>query len=348
MKKKLLATLALFTSLAIPFAYAQLAGTDRVQNNQWYPDNKELQFGNLPDVICKYDTAQTNDALVCGLSADSERFILTQKADLGTNFGLSDLNSPALTLMSANGLHNITIYHDGTNGVIDVDSGSVTFPDGIASSFTPDGMMSFASGAAPTGANYQIGRNNDGTNNIQLNVPTGAGFEFSVNATNELTLNATTADFQNNAITTTGLITSAGLSQSGLVTWSAGTAITNASTQVGRNSLDNLQLNVPSGQSLIFSVNGTNRLVFGTATADFQNANLSTTAAVSGGSVTSSGSLTSTSTTSIGWSIVTGANTACNTTCTNGCVHGWETTSGEVAVDCADATADKCLCAGAN
>lgn len=60
------------------------------------------------------------------------------------------------------------------------------------------------------------------------------------------------------------------------------------------------------------------------------------------------GTVTSTRTTDIGWSIVTGANTACNTTCTSACVHGWETTSGEVAVACSDATADKCLCAGAS
>lgn len=50
----------------------------------------------------------------------------------------------------------------------------------------------------------------------------------------------------------------------------------------------------------------------------------------------------------IGWSLQTGANTACNTTCTAGCVFGWNTAAGEVAVACTDATADKCLCAGAS
>ena len=61
------------------------------------------------------------------------------------------------------------------------------------------------------------------------------------------------------------------------------------------------------------------------------------------------GKVTSSRTTDIGWSIVTGANTDCNTTCTSACVHGWDTTAGvETAISCTDATADKCLCAGAN
>lgn len=66
------------------------------------------------------------------------------------------------------------------------------------------------------------------------------------------------------------------------------------------------------------------------------------------GEIRASSSITSTATSDIGWSIQTGANTACNTTCTNACVHGWDTSSGEVAVSCSDATADKCLCAGAS
>lgn len=52
----------------------------------------------------------------------------------------------------------------------------------------------------------------------------------------------------------------------------------------------------------------------------------------------------------LGWTIVAGANTACNTTCTTACVLGfelgaWDATS---LLACTDATADTCLCAGAN
>jgi len=50
---------------------------------------------------------------------------------------------------------------------------------------------------------------------------------------------------------------------------------------------------------------------------------------------------------SIGWSIVAGADTACTATCTSACVMGFADTGGvDAAVDCADATADSCLCAG--
>lgn len=62
---------------------------------------------------------------------------------------------------------------------------------------------------------------------------------------------------------------------------------------------------------------------------------------------TFSGTVLSSRTTDIGWSIVSGANTACNTTCTSACVMGQETTS-KAFLACTDATADVCLCAGAS
>ena len=63
--------------------------------------------------------------------------------------------------------------------------------------------------------------------------------------------------------------------------------------------------------------------------------------------VTTNSTITSTRTTDIGWAVVSGADTACNTTCTNACVFGVNTASlvADI-VDCADATADECLCAG--
>lgn len=65
--------------------------------------------------------------------------------------------------------------------------------------------------------------------------------------------------------------------------------------------------------------------------------------------VSTTGTFTSSIATSIGWSVVTGANTACNTTCTNGCVFGQDTDGATKPIlDCADATSDRCVCAGAN
>ncbi len=48
---------------------------------------------------------------------------------------------------------------------------------------------------------------------------------------------------------------------------------------------------------------------------------------------------------SMGWSIVAAANQACTTTCTNAAVFGFD---GSTPVGPTDATADTCLCAGAN
>ena len=58
-------------------------------------------------------------------------------------------------------------------------------------------------------------------------------------------------------------------------------------------------------------------------------------------------SITSSATGSIGWSVVAAADQACSTTCTNACVFGQDSTSKDI-VDCSNATADVCVCAGAN
>lgn len=60
-------------------------------------------------------------------------------------------------------------------GTLDVD-GSTTLVQTTAS-----GKIIFDTGVAATAANYEIMRNNDSTNRIQLNIPTGAIGEFSVN-----------------------------------------------------------------------------------------------------------------------------------------------------------------------
>lgn len=67
------------------------------------------------------------------------------------------------------------------------------------------------------------------------------------------------------------------------------------------------------------------------------------------GTTTVNNTITSSRSTDLGWSVVTGANTACNTTCVNACVFGQDTdTANGPIVGCTDATADRCTCAGAN
>lgn len=61
--------------------------------------------------------------------------------------------------------------------------------------------------------------------------------------------------------------------------------------------------------------------------------------------LTSTSTITSTASGSLGWSIVSAANQLCTTTCTSAAVHGWD---GTTPVGPSDATADICLCAGAS
>lgn len=91
---------------------------------------------------------------------------------------------------------------------------------------------------------------------------------------------------------------------------------------------------VPGATSLSFKNNADNATNLGIADA---------------GAITVRSTIISSGTSSIGWSVVAGANTACNTTCTAACVFGVNTAATEAdIVDCADATADECLCAGAS
>lgn len=124
------------------------------------------------------------------------------------------------------------------------------------------GLLKFQAGQAITAGEYQIGRDADATNQLHFNTPTGASFEFSVNDVPEFLLNSSTADFQNNGITTTGLVTSNGLSESALATWTAGEAVTAGNYQFGRNAdaTNAFEANVPAGASHKWSIAGVSKL----------------------------------------------------------------------------------------
>ena len=102
---------------------------------------------------------------------------------------------------------------DGTNTIWNMKSGNLTLQVGGATDAIlsanlldlPDGTVlevnepvKWDTGAAFTAGNYEVGRNADGTNLFQLNVPTGASFELSVNDVAELTLSATDLNLQSN------------------------------------------------------------------------------------------------------------------------------------------------------
>lgn len=72
-----------------------------------------------------------------------------------------------------------------------------------------DDHVHWDAGVAVTAGDYSVGRDADGTNQLHLNVPTGAGFEFSVNDTAEMTLSATVLNLTGANLTVTGQMATA-------------------------------------------------------------------------------------------------------------------------------------------
>lgn len=66
--------------------------------------------------------------------------------------------------------------------------------------------LKWSEGKAVVAGDYSIGRDLDATNQLHLNVPTGATFELSVNDTPELVLSATQLDLTNNNIVNLGTL----------------------------------------------------------------------------------------------------------------------------------------------
>jgi hypothetical protein len=75
--------------------------------------------------------------------------------------------------------------------------------------------LAFSTGVAATNGNYQIFRDNSGTNQMVLNVPTGSGINFGVNGTWEFSLSATSADFKANTLDAVGNISAS----NNITTW---------------------------------------------------------------------------------------------------------------------------------
>ena len=147
-----------------------------------FEDDEPLSFGNTdvsPDTAMSWNTAQTVDALYLGLSAAQNTFIIGEHADRAYDFAHGARTNPTVFLQSA------------AQSASEFSEWNV-------------GKISFGLGIATVATDYSVGRNADGTNFLQLNVPTGASFELSVNDVAQMTLSATAVDFQDNSITTTG------------------------------------------------------------------------------------------------------------------------------------------------
>ena len=138
--KKILGFIAILAVLAFSVvSNAQLVNVDRTGRTQWYLDDAALWFGNLPDDSLLHNSRQDVGSLQLGLSATSNTFLISEYADLNSDFNLTVQTNPTLRIQSEDAttpLEYISISHDGVNGVIDVGTGAVSIPDGIIAPIT--------------------------------------------------------------------------------------------------------------------------------------------------------------------------------------------------------------------
>ena len=94
-------------------------------------DGVGLFLGTGSDSVIGYRTGQTNDAVVWGLSSDSNSILFTEKSDISFDFAHAQQTNPTLFIHSANTSTNewISFTHDKTNGIIDVGTGTIRLND---------------------------------------------------------------------------------------------------------------------------------------------------------------------------------------------------------------------------
>jgi hypothetical protein len=131
---------------------------------------------------------------------------LAPSTDAGSALGTTALAWNGLHLNTATAINweNGEVTITETDGNTLTIAGTATLIDLAAGILEVNNAVRFDTGVAIVAASYSVGRDADGTNQLHLNVPTGATFEFSVNDAVEATLSATAVNFQNNSITTTG------------------------------------------------------------------------------------------------------------------------------------------------
>ena len=103
--------------------------SDIEEVDQVYSDDIELQFGTDGDVQIQWDTGQTNDALLFGLSG-SNNIIFCEVADMGTDFTHANSTNPTVIIQSADATtvtDFISFSHNQTDAVINVGGGSLQF-----------------------------------------------------------------------------------------------------------------------------------------------------------------------------------------------------------------------------
>jgi hypothetical protein len=90
-------------------------------------DNISVRFGSSNDSTLQYSTVQTADAVLWGLSSDSNSILFVEDGDSGYDFAHSAQTNPTVFVHSANQSTTewLSAAHNQTNGVIDCGTGVV-------------------------------------------------------------------------------------------------------------------------------------------------------------------------------------------------------------------------------
>lgn len=113
-------------------------------------DNVGLSMGSGTDARLEFDTSETNDTLklglVCNSANSSGNFIICESADINTDFGASQVINPTLRIQSSDATSTadfVAIYHDQTDGRIDVGAGNLKIGNTIDLSAVAAGTTNF-------------------------------------------------------------------------------------------------------------------------------------------------------------------------------------------------------------
>ncbi|MFH1098651.1 MAG: hypothetical protein V1723_01885, partial [Candidatus Uhrbacteria bacterium] len=134
----------------------------------------------------------------------------TAENGLVLNFTAADTTSATTSqfglyldnIASAEGVDALLVLDNSdTDDVVGAAIKIVNAGGGFTSGIDMDGVAIVwsSTGTAVTGTNYQIGRDADATNQMHFNVPTGAGWEWSINDVAIMTLNSTTLNVNGGA-----------------------------------------------------------------------------------------------------------------------------------------------------
>lgn len=89
-------------------------------------------FGTGSDFRMMYSTTQTPDSMMFGVSADSRGLVISEVADIGTDFAHALQTNPTIFIHSADATNTAqfgSLAHDQTDFVIDAGAGAIKFND---------------------------------------------------------------------------------------------------------------------------------------------------------------------------------------------------------------------------